>query len=230
MLLMLAIAAVDVLIPRVTVSIFFAIPLVVVARRREFPGLRTFTICALGMTFGNYLLKSLLYPSASGAQFFDYRLLNRALVAIMLLATAAMIKMVTGVEGDLRDLPWPEEFRRKQEKRNIWMLTSLGLPVLGVLVVLDFLMPAEFNWPILYAALIVTCSLLRNRKLLWISAFVLSALTLTGYWFAPPSPEAREYERFLLTNRFLVVFVLLAIASIADRWLSRADRFLSIDF
>ncbi len=188
---MLAIAVADVLIPRVTVAIFFAIPLVIVARRREFPGLWTLTLCAIALTFGDFLLKSLLYSPANGPEFFDYRLLNRTLAASMLLATAAMIRMVVDVEGGLRDLPWPDEFICEEQKSILWMLVWLGLPVLGVLVMLDFLTPAEFNWPILYAALIVTCALLRNRKLLWISAFVLSVADAGGL-LRRPSQSGRQ--------------------------------------
>lgn len=91
---MLAILAIcDLLLPHVTVSIFYAIPLVMLVKTGHARPLWRSALIFMLLSYGLYFAKYTLWPPEVGPRYFDYRLVNRTFVAVMLGLLGVFVEM-----------------------------------------------------------------------------------------------------------------------------------------
>src|SRR5262249_19360877 len=90
--LILWIALVDLCLPRTNIAILYVAPLILLAHGGHARQLgRVAGACVL-LNYGIYFLKNAVNPSAGIAACFDYRLVNRTLVALMLPTMALVLQ------------------------------------------------------------------------------------------------------------------------------------------
>ena len=152
------------------------------------------TVGAVGCTFLAFFAKFALYGPSEGP-LVDYRLLNRMLVVCMLLTLSKTLEAWMEIDRDLHDPWWPEQFIQEDDEINTLVVAIVCIPMVGIVTMLDFLTPAQFNWAVLYTVPIAICALTRNRRLLWIAVALLGLLSITNFFWYPPTFAASAFSR-----------------------------------
>jgi hypothetical protein len=226
------IAIVDVLYPHFSFAILFAIPLVLLAHmgRPRLMWAATFVFVAL--TFIEYFVKATLHPPETGPQYFSFRLLNRALVAAMmcLLGMAMRFWMSTETEE-----PPPATPALRREQRLWFRATALNrkfdarlasfiFPVLIIwIAITDLVLPANFNFAILYAIPLFISAWTRSRTVLWIVLAVVLLLTIVCYSYGPVATGGATHG-VLRMNRFFSAVSMLAVTIMLNAWITEDLR------
>ena len=222
MLLFVAIAIVDVLAPRITVSILYGIPLILVVRAGYVRPLWRFTAMLILLTIGMHFLKSTLYPPDSGPIYLNFRLVNRAFVAVMLWLMAQILQMWVGSDRQ-RQLELNEPYRASEDENDATLAVLLCIPLALIIALVDLLLPANFNLAILYPIPLLICAWTRNRALLWSTLAVLLLLTAAGYQFRH-GPIDGTLVPAMRTNRILSAVLTTAVTVVLHFWIGLSAR------
>ncbi len=217
--LILGVLLLDLETQAINYSIFYILPLIIRARLIGLKGLMTCCFGLIGLTFLGYAwdFRDVLFdnPQAMG----NYRLLNRSLVAGMLLVATLLVR-------------WWISFRISWEnshpansidvgsdlfERLFRGFENLLAGILCALVVvinlaIDLLTPSQTNLGIIYVVPLLIAGFLGSRTMLWILLPVLIGLTLGGFFLDPGIMHHANYDRLLL-NR-IIVCVVLVIATV----------------
>jgi hypothetical protein len=203
-------------VSQLNLSILYVIPLVAVGRTRNRRRLFALAAILVAAAFLGYVIKASLVLAGHGPPVISYRLLNRTLVASVIVVTAFVLGWLYG--GQQEDEPrGKDDFDELLESLRPMLLTSfaafIAAPLLAIAILAaDVLVPGQYNLPILYGLPIVLISSVGSERLMWGAAVILSGLSLVGY-FAGPAPEvAHGFETWAIVNRVLAVFAVVGLA------------------
>ena len=121
----------------------------------------------------------------------------------------------------------PSLFEEMEESIGRLVVLVLCIILIGTLLTLDLLTPAEINFPILFAIPLVLAAWARSLKLLWALVPILSAVAWIGFCYGPGmSPHAVQSQishQDLIFNRALANLVILASAGILHVTIKRRN-------
>jgi hypothetical protein len=139
----------------------------------------------------------------------SYRLFNRtfAALSIALLGVATQAWLYWQHERSL--LTYLDQADEDEVNSTAGLVGCIGLGLL--IAAIDFVSPANFNLPILFAVPLYLVSWLHDRRSIWIAAAAFVGLTWLGFFVTPPS-TVRGLEFTFLVNRAIVSGSLIAMA------------------
>ena len=222
--MLILLACLDILLPRVTISILYAIPLLLLAKAGYVRPLWRSALVFVLLTYGLYFAKYTIWPPETGAAYFDYRLVNRTFVAVMIWFLAVFMEMWREAQDLAGARSVDELFDPLDSEIQSTLALVLGVPLILLIAVVDFFMPGHLNVAVLYPLPQLACALAGNRRLLWTATALLVVLVFAGYWLGPASEGAPE--TFVRINRVLSAIVLLSLAVLLHLW-TRPARELS---
>jgi hypothetical protein len=217
----IAIAAVDLWLPQVSVAILFSVPLVILAgRNAKTQHIWWYIAFFVAVTYGIYFAKYLLVHSDDAALVWSFRLFNRTFLAITLalLGIAAQAWLYWQHERSL--LTYLDQADEDEVNATAGFVGCIGLAL--IVTAIDFVMPANFNLSILFAVPLYLVSWLRNRRLIWLTAIVLVGLTWFGY-VVTPRPTVPGVEFYTMINRSIVTSAILLLAGVLS-WHVPSER------
>ena len=222
-LLLLAIAAADVLAHRWNLAILFTIPLLLYARHTTPGRLWTMTVAVVLATYLGLLLPHLL--GMEGATIAAYRVFNRTLVAIavvVIAGTGQYISLVRrrAIQGGAETMSDPD--RRIYDEliatlERFLILLSCATVSLAI-VAIDLASPQTQNYSILYTTVVILAAQSRSRGLLWISAAVIVVLVWLGFSVSLFA-EDHQVAGAASVNRSLTSMAIVGVALLCHIWL-----------
>lgn len=211
-LLFLVLCGVDLCLPYVNVSTLLCIPLILLlsqSRRSQHAWFYVATfIAALYLL---YFLKYTIIHQQDLGSIVNHRLFNRTFAAIMmaLLGVAAQAWHYWQHERSLLT-----HLDRVEEDEVNATTGIVGCIALGLLItVIDFFAPANLNLPILFAVPLYLVSWLQDRRSIWITAWMLIALTWIGFLVSVNTTDL-GMQAYYVVNRSIVSVALLVLAAI----------------
>ncbi len=213
---MLVLFLADLCLPGINVAIGYISFLVLASLLLHREALYRIAILLIVLTYLAYFLK----PTPAVATTIggvDYRLLNRSLVAIVILGLVPVLLRFPFFQPKLRD----SDGRRLDEFDILraWALPLFtfiaGLVLLFAVVLTDLFQPAQFNFPIIYALFLFVAAWTGSRLILLLSLVVTVTFTFVGYFFGS-EPSQQGLAVFLLTNRFLAASALVIVCLALD--------------
>ncbi len=189
----------DVFARGITISVFYAVALIVLVRAGYADRLRPATAALICMVFAVHFLKSWLY---AGGEALDYRLANRALIAVVLVSLNVLLEC--RAIGAWRHTDWesPDNFRQDEDEIDETLAICLGGVAMLAIIVADILFPVNYNLAILYLAPLFLCVWIRSRTLLWVVAGASLVLTYVGYVVGPAATPGLYLDTIWI-NRWL---------------------------
>jgi len=228
LVLALVIALVDVLIPDITISLLYAIPIILVAATDRRAIIRV-SILSLVLAVVGYFIKYVIWPPPTGHQFLNFRLINRGLVCCSLVALGAVLyrmcaswqaeSQVSEEEYD----PVNENLKAFDEDFSATTAALVAAPLIILISVIDLFTPANFNLPILYCVPLLIVGWAASRPAMWMVYLALLVLTIIGYAMGSGGTEPSLNQAFLI-NRFLAIAALTAVAVALHAWLGSDPR------
>jgi len=216
-------------------AILYIVPLLLCAKLNRRRLLVRFAGLLIALTYLDLIVKH----HFAGRPLDLRHITNRHLVAITLLVMTAVLYVWQGIAIQFRrsrSLPLlreaaPSIFEEMEESISRLVLLVLCIMLIGVLLLLDMITPAEINFPILFAIPLVLAGWARSRKLLWTLVPILSACAWIGFLFGPPisacALQQQITERSLMFNRALANVVVVAVAVILHVAISRRNSALA---
>ncbi len=213
-----AIAAVDLRLPHVNVSIAFVLPMVLcIGLRRRF--IWAWTIGLVLLTYADYVIKYLPQGNEPLSTLANYRFLNRSFVAMLLLVTTAIFHRRTRIN---QSQSFWETDRLDRDQTHFdyagsrWVvelsMLLVTLTTAGFITLADWLTPGQINLPILYGVPLILCSLVHSSRLLWSMLVVMLVLTILDFFWGPAPTVQHQFVHTLLTNRTIASACLLGLA------------------
>lgn len=218
--LLVALGVADLMLPRVTVSIFYAIPIVLLVQAGHGRPFWRSALVFMLLNYGLYFAKYTLWPPEFGAHYFDYRLLNRTFVAVMLAFLGFFVEMWRESEVERKESAY-EGMRDSidTEVENTFAF-FLCIPLTIAVAITDFCLPYYLNVTELYALPLLACAITGNRRLLWSLTGVMVGLIFLKYAIVPQSHDVAE--TFVRVSRILSAAVLPCIAAFLHVWMRPA--------
>lgn len=210
----------DVLIPRATISILYAIPLLLLAKAGYARPIWRSTLVFVFLTYGLYFVKYTIWRPEAGAVYFDYRLVNRTFVAVMIWLLAVFVEVWREEQDVAGTMSVDDVLDPLDSEIQTTLALGLCVPLTLLIAMVDFFLPGHLNVAVLYPLPQLACALAGNRRLLWTTTAVLIVLVFAGYWLGPASREAPE--TFVRVNRVLTAIVLLCLAVLLHFWTRRS--------
>ncbi|HTU24011.1 MAG TPA: hypothetical protein VMF30_01360 [Pirellulales bacterium] len=202
-------------------SILYAIPLTVLACYGQLRALRWVTLLAITLTCITYFIKYQVYPP-DGAQFLNFRIINRAAVAIMLWLLSKVLGLWFETEAHRQEPLWSDDFERAHHQISSTLGMLIAMPTVVLIAMVDGLTPANFNVAVLYTVPLVTCAWVRSERLLWTMFLLLQVLAFGGLYWGPPSTQPLPAYG-PLQNRCLFGVMMFIIACLLHYWI-RSSR------
>lgn len=208
---MLVLFVADLCLPGINVAITYLSFFVLVSLLLHREALYRIAIWLIVLTYLAYFLK----PAPAVATTIggvDYRLLNRSLVAIVILGLVPVLLRFPFFQPKICD----SDGRRLDEFDILlaWALPLFtfiaGIVLLFVVVLTDLFQPAQFNFPVIYALFPFVAAWTGSRQILLLSLVTTVSFTFIGYFFGL-APSQQGLAVFLLTNRFLAASVLVIV-------------------
>ena len=194
-LLAIAIAISDLLTRNLNVSILYLLPLLLATKLKSRRVFWAFTLCLIGLTFSGYFLAS---RRMNSADLLGYRLANRMLTALAIIATAARASALIRPFSRTFDSFADGEACEGMAVYDV--LLTAGLLLLTFIA--DLLSPAQYNLPILYAVPLTVVAILDRPRLLVILLVCSIIATVVGFFY-PESTVRNSLQYTLLQNRFI---------------------------
>ncbi|HTM53922.1 MAG TPA: hypothetical protein VL175_07815 [Pirellulales bacterium] len=214
------IAVADICSPRTNLSVFYIVPLLMLADVR---GLR-YVGRAVGLfvvlTFAAYQIKKMMDPIGPSVSYFHFSLLNRVFVALMLIAVAYVMRLWVRWREEQSIEELPEGFRREDREISETLAVLCCVPLISLLGIVDYFLPANYNLAILYPIPLFIAVWTRNRVLLWALLAALLALAVFAQWAGPPATDPDAVST-MFRNRVMALFALVAVTVILHRWIGR---------
>jgi hypothetical protein len=212
------IALAAVFIPNFGFSILYAIPLTLLGCSGQLRAMRWMTPVVVALAFITFFLKFWLEPPASGPQFLNFRIVNRAMVAGMLWLLSRVLGMWLQVDHYRHDPLWSDEFDRAQGQMSAMVGMLIAMPTVVVIALMDALTDGHFNLAVLYMVPLVTCAWARSVRLLWTLCGLLEVLAIGGFYWGPPPSGDEPFQRFL-QNRIFNGLVMIIVAGLLHYWI-----------
>jgi len=216
------IALAAVFVPNFGFSILYAIPLTLLGCAGQLRAMRWMTLVVLALAFITYFLKFWLDPPATGSQFLNFRIVNRAIMALMLWLLSKVLGMWLEVDHYRHDPLWSDEFDRTQGQISAMLGMLVAMPTVVFIALVDALTPGHINLAVLYVVPLVACAWVRSVRLLWTLCALLEVLTIGGLFWGPPPAADEPFQRFL-QNRIFYGIVMIIVAGLLHYWI-RAMR------
>jgi hypothetical protein len=201
--LLAVLSVADILSPGTSIAVLFPLPLILFTRAGYVRQLRWLTLASIGLVFAAHFIKNGLLPSGT-APLFDYRLVNRSLIAVAIAALGMLLEFRVATDFLRGDWELPEYFRREEDEIDETLALLAGVLLVAATAVVDFLSPANYNLAVLYLLPLFLCVWIRSRRLLWVMLGMALVLTYLGYILGPP-PTAGVFLDTLPINRILTV-------------------------
>ena len=218
--LILWIGAVDLCWQRTNVAILYLAPLVLLAVNGDVRRLWRVAMLTIGLTYGLYFLKNYFNPVDTVPTYFDYRLVNRTLVSLTIVCLTGVLQHWIQSRDEDSDEESPEVYRYQTQEFSTTFALICCIPLVLLIVALDFRSPLSFNLAILYPVPLFICGWTRNRVLVWSMFGLLALLGIVGFvlphGYIPDDPS-------LFRNRLLALGALNVVALSVDYW-PRHDR------
>ncbi|MGD9723844.1 MAG: hypothetical protein AB7O59_20780 [Pirellulales bacterium] len=222
LVIMLWIAGVDAFWPLTNVAICYLVPLLLLARIGDVRSLWSLTGLMVVLTFGMFFLKNSIAPPDGEASYFDYRLVNRGLVATTLVVLAFFAQLWIRHCQDEAVEDVPDRVRREDREISSTLAMLCCLPLVAVVGAIDFVSPANYNLAILYPIPLFICAWTGNRWLIWGMLVVLVLLSIAAFMWGPPTVD--NVDAALARNRALAAAGMFAVAAVMHTWLGLAAR------
>jgi hypothetical protein len=214
------IAVADLCWPRTNVSVFYIVPLLMLAHARDLRYLGRMLALFIVLTFAAFQFKKMIDPRGPMVSYFHFSLLNRALVALMLIAVSWAMRLWVLWHEEQSNQELPESFRHEDREISETLAILCCAPLIVLLGIIDILSPANYNLAILYPVPLFIGVWTRSRALLWGMLAALLALAMFAQWAGPPTTDP-EAAPSLLRNRVMALFALVAVTVILHRWMGR---------
>jgi hypothetical protein len=199
-------------------SILYVIPLILLAHAGVSRQLWRWAWLLIALTYGMHFLKNFLSPPPVGdAVYFDFRLINRTFTALMILALAKMLQL--WIEGRDRRTDEDELGHEQDEEVASTLAAICFAPMIIVIALVDFLVPAHINMAILYPIPLFVAGWTRNRGLLWGTVVALLLLTVLAF-SGGPAAGVPDFFFGLERQRLLAAIAMLAVAIHLHIWLA----------
>jgi len=206
--MVLCIAPLNMFAPYFQTSILYTIPLMLLACYGQLRALRWMTLVTVALTFITYFLGCWLQPPATGTQYLNFRIVNRAMVAGMLWLMSQVLMMWYEAEHHRAEQP-----KHGHNQISLMLGMLIAMPTVIAIALLDGLIPGEFSLAVLYVVPLVACVWVRNERLLWTMFALLQVLAIGGlYW--GPSPYSDDAFQRALQNRILNAVMMLIVTGI----------------
>ena len=210
----------DLVLPYVTVSILYAIPMVLLVKAGYGRPLWRSALVFMLLNYGLFFAKYTIWPPDFGAHYFNYRLMNRTFVAVMLGLLGVFVEM------------WRESEVERQEAWHRGVLDPIDtevqntfafflcIPLTMVVAVADFCLPYHLNVTELYVLPQLACAITGNRRLLWTLTGLMVGQIFLKHLIVPPPQNMAETA--VQVSRFLSAAVLPCIAAFLHVWMRPA--------
>ncbi len=215
----------DICWPRTNLSIFYLLPLLLLARPSDLRYLWRIVGLFIALTFSAYLVKKWISPLGATTSYFHYSLLNRSFVAAMLVTMAAVLRLWVRGREEQANPELPETLRYEDREIGATLAVACSAPLVLLTGAIDFLSPANYNVAIFYVVPLFTCLWTRSRLLLWAMLAILLVLATVAPIAGPPSTDpnamSEEAVRSVFRNRVAAGCVLVVVAGILHYWIGR---------
>lgn len=215
------IAALDLRIPKVNLSMLYVFPLIIFAQTQRRGGILRLGVALVLLTYACFGLKYRLdIQSDYHWLWHHFGLLNRSFVAGSLLITTLLLHVYRRFRAYLEDRHSgqfspsdTDEFLYEQIFRAFEGFLGVGICIVMALAcfAVDVITPPDVNIAILYAIPLVIAALARNRLLIWILVPVLEAASYFGFAMGPAAVQGVNLP-WIITNRWLAAGSLVIIA------------------
>ena len=198
----------DLAIPKVSFAVLFSVPMLLLASRSTGP--RHFWIHLLIVVvviYGSYYAKYRIVSGDEQIALTSFRLFNRTFSAISLAVLCGVIKSWRSWQRERHFLDPHEQV--EEDEVNSTAAPILCIAIGGIITLIDSLVPARFNVPILFIVPIYISSWAGNYKVLWLTAGALVFATIVGFFVGPAINLADASPANLLVNRTIVVAAIL---------------------
>jgi hypothetical protein len=212
------IALAAVFVPNFGFSILYVIPLTLLGCSGQLRAMRWMTPVVVALAFITYFLKFWLDPPATGPQFLNFRIVNRAMVAGMLWLLSRVLGMWLQVDHYRQDPLWSDEFDRAHGQMSAMVGMLIAMPTVVVIALMDALTDGQFNLAVLYVVPLVTCGWARSLRLLWTLCGLLEVLAIGGLYWGPPPSGDEPFQRYL-QNRIFNGVVMIVVAGLLHYWI-----------
>jgi len=232
-LLVGAIAALDLALWGVNLSMLYVFPLILFAQTQRREGIFRLGIALVLLTYACYGLKYRVEIQQDYHWLLHhFGLLNRSFVAGSLLITATLLHLYRQFRAYLDDRHSgqfspsdTDEFLYEQIFRAFEGFLGVGIAIIMVVACFaaDLITPPDVNISILYAVPLVIAALARNRILLWTLVPVLQAASYFGFAWGPPAVNGANIP-WIITNRWMAAASLLIVAFIMHLMLTKQRK------
>jgi hypothetical protein len=187
---------------QLNLSIVYALPLVAFGRRLSGIKFAALTALLVALAFLGYVIKTTWFLT-SAPPLVSYRLLNRSLVASILVLTAIALHSLCRRVGERTE---HDDFDRLLHSVSSLLVALLGAVAAAAILAADLLTPGEYNVPILYGVPIVLIAAAGSERLIWLSANRPGAACRPRLrrW-APRRDVAPGFSKWAVVNRSLAV-------------------------
>jgi hypothetical protein len=198
---------------RNTYSILYVIPLVLLAHTGNLRHLWRWAWLMVALNYSIHFLKSFLFPLPDlDLGYFDFRLINRTFVAFVILAVARLTQVWIQWQRDQREGDLPEADRADDEEVASTVAAMCCVPMIAVIAILDFTLPAHINLAILYPIPLFVAAWTGSRTWLWYLAAALLLLTVLAF-FVGRGTQVPNLLFGLERQHLLAAFATLAVAA-----------------
>lgn len=222
-----ALAAADFGSSSVNYSPGYLLPVIATAPMGRLRWLIAMTTAMVAITFLGYFLP-ISAPTANAEAIDDsFRLVNRGLIAMVIIATACLLGYVypQTAAGPSRGRTFPTIRPLPQIKNwfgnNAFTVVAVFCLVCELTItIVDCLAPATYNIALLHLFPVAVSALGGTRLLLW--GTVLAALIGTRLGVEHgPDIESEVFQSPILLNRFMVRLTIIGVAILLEPWASR---------
>jgi hypothetical protein len=213
------IAAVDAMWLKTNLSVLYVVPLtiMVVSGRRQ--ALWRFVGLLIFLTYAVYYLKYAIAPADDAeSTYWNFRLVNRTLVAASLLGIAYVLSIWVRWRTDQADPELPSSVQVQERELSATLALVCCIPLVILIAGIDFIAPSTYNLAILYPIPLFLCVWMQSRRLLWGVLVCLLLLSAAAFAFGPQAPEAVA-DSSLLRSRIIAAGGLVILAALLTLWI-----------
>jgi hypothetical protein len=221
----------DFLTSDINFSILYILPLLVISRMHRPRAVWQWAVALSVLTFAGYFAGVRGAEINSWQDLVNFRLVNRAMMAATLMASAALIHIQIGLRelidrrARLVHASAEEEHAFDQILASFdrFATTILCLVLIGLVTLTDVLTPPQFNIPILFALPLVASARIQQRWIVWAIVPLLLLMSVVGLYLGP-KPLPTHIKDAMIINRIFASLVLIGVAAILHGWIGSRSR------
>jgi hypothetical protein len=164
------------------------------------------------LNYAGYFVKNTIAPPFPEESYFDFRLVNRTILAGTLFVMGRALQNWMIWKREQADPELPAAFKNQDREIGETLAILCCAPLILAIAAIDFLAPANYNIAILYPVPLFICVWTRSRWLPWAMLAALLVLTAAAFTLGPASTwPGSEFE--LAKNRMLAVICMVAVTA-----------------